>query len=195
VSLLEQLVGALEKDWRAEAREDQLPPAGDWIIWLILAGRGWGKTRCGAEWVRALAESGSVSRMALVGATASDVRDTMVEGECGLLSVAPNSFRPLYEPSKRRLTWPNGVQATMFASEEPDRLRGPQHGAAWCDELAAWRNIESTWENLQFGLRTGKRPRQVITTTPRPIKLLRELLKRDGQDVFGDTRPDDGQRQ
>ena len=124
-----------------------------------------------------------MSRIALVGPTAADVRDTMVEGESGLLAIAPNSNRPTYEPSKRRLTWPNGVQATMFSSEEPDRLRGPQHGAAWCDELGAWRNVRDTWDKLQFGLRLGKRPRQVITTTPKPIKLLKELVKRDGQDV------------
>ena len=99
----------------------------------------------------------------------------MVEGESGLLAIAPNSNRPIYEPSKRRLTWPNGVQAAMFSSEEPERLRGPQHGAAWCDELGAWRNVKATWDMLQFGLRLGKRPRQVITTTPKPIKLLREL--------------------
>jgi predicted phage terminase large subunit-like protein len=100
-----------------------------------------------------------------------------------LLAIAPNSNRPIYEPSKRRLVWPNGVQATLFSSEEPDRLRGPQHGAAWLDELAAFRNVKDTWDNLQFGLRLGRRPRQLITTTPRPIKLLRELLKRDGADL------------
>ena len=107
----------------------------------------------------------------------------MVEGESGILSICPNSNRPTYEPSKRRLTWPNGVIATMFSSEEPERLRGPQHGAAWCDELGAWRNVSETWSMLQFGLRLGKRPRQVITTTPKPIKLLRELVARYGQDV------------
>ena len=100
-----------------------------------------------------------------------------------MLAIAPNSNRPNYEPSKRRLTWPNGVQATMFSSEEPDRLRGPQHGAAWCDELCSWKNVRDVWDNLQFGLRLGKSPRQVITTTPKPIKLLKELVKRDGQDV------------
>lgn len=122
-------------------------------------------------------------RIALVGPTAADVRDTMVGGESGLLAICPDSNRPAYEPSKRRLTWPNGVQATLFSSEEPDRLRGPQHGAAWADELGAWRNVNATWDMLQFGLRLGKRPRQVITTTPKPIKLLKELVKREGADV------------
>jgi predicted phage terminase large subunit-like protein len=177
------LADLLETDWHAIARPEQLPPPGDWSTWLILSGRGSGKTRAGAEWVRALAEAASVARIALVGPTAADTRDTMLEGESGLLSLCPNSRRPLYESSKRRLTWPNGVQATLFSSEEPERLRGPQFGAAWCDELCAWRNVNATWDNLQFGLRLGKRPRQVITTTPKPIALLRDLVKRDGQDV------------
>ena len=142
-----------------------------------------GKSRSGSEWTRSLAEAASVSRIALVAPTAADARDVMVEGESGLLAIAPNSNRPVYEPSKRRLTWPNGVQAALFSSEEPERLRGPQHGAAWCDELAAWRNAEATWNNLQFGLRLGRKPRQVITTTPRPIRLLRDLLGRNGRDV------------
>jgi predicted phage terminase large subunit-like protein len=182
-SIFASLADAIESDWRSMARPEQLPPPGDWSTWLILAGRGAGKTRTGAEWVRSLAEAARVPRIALVGPTAADVRDTMVEGESGLLAIAPNSNRPTYEPSKRRLTWPNGVQATLFSSEEPDRLRGPQHGAGWLDELCSWRNVQETWDNLQFGLRLGKRPRQVITTTPKPIKLLKELVKRDGQDV------------
>jgi phage terminase large subunit-like protein len=179
MSTFSSIADALEHDWASKARPEQLPPPGNWTTWLVLAGRGWGKTRCGAEWVRSLAEAGSVARIALVGPTASDCRDTLVEGSSGLLSIAPNSNRPVYEPSKRRLTWPNGVQAAMFSSEEPERLRGPQHGAAWLDELAAWRNLDETWNTLQFGLRIGKRPRQVITTTPKPVKLLKELLKRE----------------
>ena len=183
-SAFASLADALESDWQALARPEQLPPPGDWSTWLILAGRGAGKTRTGAEWVRGLAEAASVARIALVGPTAADARDTMVEGDSGLLSIAPNSSRPLYEPSKRRLTWPNGVIATMFSSEEPERLRGPQHGAAWCDELGAWRNVEETWSMLQFGLRLGKQPRQVVTTTPKPIKLLRDLLKRSSSSAI-----------
>jgi phage terminase large subunit-like protein len=175
-SIFASIADALESDWRSFARPEQLPPPGDWSTWLILAGRGTGKTRTGAEWTRGLAEAAGVPRLALVGPTAADVRDTMVEGESGLLAICPNSNRPTYEPSKRRLTWPNGVQATLFSSEEPERLRGPQFGAAWCDELCAWRNVKDTWSNLQFGLRLGKKPRQVVTTTPKPIKLLRELI-------------------
>ena len=154
-SMFAQLATTLDDPWRSVARPEQLPPNGDWTTWLILAGRGWGKTRTGAEWVRSLAESGRAYRIALVGPTAADVRDVMVEGESGLLSICPGHFRPDYEPSKRRLTWPNGCIATMFSSEEPDRLRGPQHGAAWCDELAAWRNLDATWSMLQFGMRLG----------------------------------------
>ena len=146
-SIFAAIADALEFDWQAIARPEQLPPAGDWSVWLILSGRGAGKTRTGAEWVRSLAEVASVARIALVGPTAADVRDTMVEGE------------------------------------KPERLRRPQHAAAWCDELCSWRNVRDTWDNLQFGLRLGRRPRQVITTTPKPVKLLKEIVKRDGQDV------------
>ena len=117
-----------------------------------------------------------MSRMALVGPTSADVRDVMVGT---LLEIAPNSNRPLYEPSKRSLTWPNGCQAMAFSSEEPERIRGYGFELAWCDELAAWRNVNETWDLLQFTMRRGRRPRQVITTTPKPIPLLRSLLKRD----------------
>lgn len=176
-SIFARLASAIDNSWTSQARPEQLPPKGDWTTWLILAGRGFGKTRTGAEWVRSLAENSAVSRIALVGPTAADVRDVMVEGESGILSICPNWNRPAYEPSKRRLTWPNGVQAAMFSSEEPERLRGPQHGAAWCDELAAWRNVEETWSMLNFGLRIGTLPRTTITTTPKPIKILKELVK------------------
>jgi predicted phage terminase large subunit-like protein len=186
MSAYAKIADRIESDWAAIARPEQLPPPGDWLIWLILAGRGWGKSFTGAQWVRGIAEAGQVRHIALVGATAADVRDVMVEGPSGILSICPNSNRPLYEPSKRRVVWPNGVVATMFSSEEPERLRGPQHGAAWCDELAAWRNLSETWDQLQFGLRIGKRPRQVITTTPKPVKLLKALVKRaaEGGDVI-----------
>lgn len=155
-SIFANIADALESDWQSMARPEQLPPPGDWSVWLILAGRGSGKTRTGAEWVRGLAEAASVSRIALVGPTAADARDTMVEGESGILAVCPNSNRPVYEPSKRRLTWPNGVIATLFSSEEPERLRGPQHGAAWCDELGAWRNVNDTWSMLQLAFALAK---------------------------------------
>jgi len=162
--------------WRAWwARASQLPPAGAWRAWLLLAGRGFGKSRTGAEQVREWVWLDGYRRLALVGPTAADVRDVMVEGESGLLSVGPPQFRPRYEPSKRRLTWPNGAIATTYSADEPERLRGPQHDAAWCDELAVWRYPEA-WDMLMFGLRLGRDPRVVITTTPKPGKLIRELL-------------------
>lgn len=163
-------------DWATQARPEQLAPEGDWTHWLILAGRGWGKTRTGAETVRRWVEQG-YTRIALVGPTAADVRDVMVEGPAGVLNVWPDELRPVYEPSKRRITFHNGATATTFSAEEPDRLRGPQHDAAWCDEMAAWAKPEAMWSNLLMGLRLGTRPRTVITTTPRPIPLVRELLK------------------
>jgi len=179
LSLAGSLAAALaDGGWRAKARPSQLPPAGDWLGWLALAGRGWGKTWTGANWVHELVETRQARRIALVAPTAADVRDTIVEGVSGLLNTAPAWSRPVYEPSKRRLTWPNGAIATTFSSEEADRLRGPEHDAAWCDEVAAWTDPQATWDMLQFGLRLGKRPRWLCTTTPRPIALVKELLKR-----------------
>src|SRR5882672_8035314 len=170
------LVDALENSWSALARPNQLPPSSTWWqIWLLLAGRGFGKTRTLAEWVCGQAASGQASRIALVAATAADARDVLVEGESGILAVAPSWCRPVYEPSKRRLTWPNGAIATTFSAEEPERLRGPQHDAAVCDELGCWSHVE-TWDMLQFGLRLGQNPRCLVATTPRPTKLIRELL-------------------
>jgi phage terminase large subunit-like protein len=157
------------------AYAEQCPPPGDWQTWFALAGRGGGKTRGGAEYVRYLAETGRARRIALVGATAADARDVMVEGESGLLAISPPGYRPVYEPSKRRLTWPNGAMATTFSADEPERLRGPQHDAAWCDELGSWRRPEA-WSNLQFGLRLGARPRTIVTTTPKPAKLIKDLV-------------------
>ncbi len=183
MTMFAQLAETLEDDWLAHARREQLPPPGNWSIWLICAGRGFGKTRAGSEWVRTLAESATVDRIALCGPTAADVRDIMIEGESGILSVCPNHNRPIYESSKRRLTWSNGVIATAFSAEEPDRLRGPQHGASWCDELGSWANQQDAWDMLQFGMRLGKNPRTLVTTTPKPTKLLRELIARDGKDV------------
>jgi predicted phage terminase large subunit-like protein len=162
-------------DWRVWARPSQLPPEGDWRIWLLLAGRGFGKTRSGAEWVRAQVESGAALRIALVAPTARDARLVMVEGESGLLAIAPDTMRPVFEPSKRQLTWPNGAIATLFSADEPDRLRGPQFDAAWCDELAAWRYPQA-WDMLMMALRLGTNPRVVVTTTPKPVKLVRALL-------------------
>ena len=166
---------ALLHDWTFWARDNQLAPPGDWRVWLLQAGRGFGKSRAGAEWVREQVESGRGRRVALVGATTADVRDVIVEGESGVLAVSPPWFRPLYEPSKRRLTWPNGAIATTYSADEPERLRGPQHDAAWCDELAAWRYPEA-WDMLMFGLRLGADPRAVVTTTPKPTAIMRRLL-------------------
>jgi len=164
----------LLRDWSVWGRADQQPPPGAWRTWLILAGRGWGKSRTGAEWVRAMATSGRARRIALVARTAADVRDVLVEGESGLLAIHRADERPTWEPSRRRLTWPNGAIATTYSAEEPDQLRGPQHDAAWCDELAAWRYPDA-WDQLQMGLRLGTDPRVVVTTTPRPTPLVRAL--------------------
>ncbi|MGH6996176.1 MAG: terminase large subunit domain-containing protein, partial [Stellaceae bacterium] len=170
-------------DWELWARPNQLPPLGDWRVWLLLAGRGFGKTRSGAEFVRARVEAGLAARVALVGPTAADVRDVMIEGESGLLAISRDDFRPLYEPSKRRLAWPNGAVALAFSADEPERLRGPQHDLAWCDELASWR-YAAAWDNLLLGLRLGADPRAVVTTTPRPTKLVRDVLASPGTIVM-----------
>jgi phage terminase large subunit-like protein len=165
----------LEHEFSWQPRDAQKPPPGDWRVWLLLAGRGFGKTRAGAEFVRGEIEAGRARRVALVAPTALDARNIMVEGESGLLAVAPPYDRPVYEPSKHRLTWPNGAIAETFSADEPDRLRGPQHDLAWCDELAAWR-YPGAWDMLLFGLRLGADPRVVVTTTPRPTRLIRALL-------------------
>lgn len=164
-------------DWRGIwARDSQLVPRGDWFVWLILAGRGYGKTRTGAESVRELVESGRASRIALIAPTSADARDTMVEGESGLLAVSPPWFKPKYEPSKRRVTWPNGVRATLFSAEEPERTRGPQHDLIWGDEPASWASKE-VWDNAVMGLRLGKRPIAIITGTPKPVPMVLDLMK------------------
>jgi len=173
--LSEREAAHLLHDWSLWARDKQLPPAGDWRVWLILAGRGFGKTRTGAEWVRGLAVSGRAGRLALVGETAADARDVMVEGESGLLACCPPWARPRYEPSRRRVTWPNGAVATCFSADDPDQLRGPQFDAAWADEIAKWRH-EAAWDNLMLGLRLGADPRCVATTTPKPRRWLTRLM-------------------
>src|SRR5690625_4816735 len=160
-------------DWDLWARPAQRLPAGDWQTWLTLAGRGWGKTRVGAETVRRKVETGQAGRVALVAATSADARDVMVEGESGILAVSPPWNMPRYEPSKRRLTWPNGAVATTYSADEPNRLRGPQHDFAWADELAAWRFDQEAWDMLMFGLRLGTDPRAIVTTTPRPTALIK----------------------
>lgn len=162
-------------DWQFLARPDQLPPAGDWRTWFVRTGRGWGKTRTAAEWVRDQVANHGRRRIALVAATAADARDVMVEGQSGILSCYPDAERPLYEPSKRRITWPNGAIATTYSADEPERLRGPQHDAAWADEVAAWNSAREAWDMLMFGLRLGTDPQVVVTTTPKPLSLLREI--------------------
>jgi phage terminase large subunit-like protein len=161
--------------WR-HARADQRPPLGDdWLTWLVRGGRGGGKTRTGAEWTNRIIKV--APRFALIAPTGPDARDIMVEGESGILATAKPENRPTWEPSKRKLTWPNGAVGHTFSGEEPDRLRGPQHHAAWVDEPAHIPLIEEVWSNLLFGLRLGKRPRICATTTPVPSKWMKELVK------------------
>mgnify|MGYP002777011141 CR=1 FL=1 len=178
---------ALRYHWRLWARAAQLAPPGDWRIWLICAGRGFGKTRAGAEWVRELVRRQPDARIALVGASLAEARAVMVEGESGLLDTSPPEFAPVFEPSLRRLQWPNGAQAFLYSAAEPESLRGPQHHAAWCDEVAKWENASDramrAWDNLQLGLRLGDRPRIAATTTPRAVPLMRRLLEGNGKDL------------
>jgi phage terminase large subunit-like protein len=190
----EQVIGSLSDaerrqamyDWAVWRRDKQTTPPGDWRVWLILAGRGFGKTRTGAEFIREQVTRGRHGRVALVGATAADVRDTMVEGESGLLAVFPPGERPRYEPSKRRVTFHNGAVASAFSADEPDRLRGPNHDLAWADELAAWRYSDA-WDQLMLGLRIGDHPRVVVTTTPRPTELIRRLARSEDGTVHVTT--------
>lgn len=180
-------IAAIYADWQIWARDDQLPPLSSdgglpWRTWLVLGGRGAGKTRAGAEWIRAQAlgmpplADAQAMRIALVGETLGDVRSVMVEGVSGLLAIHRDDERPHFEPSKQQLRWPNGAVAQMFSAESPEGLRGPQFSAAWCDEIAKWRDGETAWDMLQFALRLGARPRVVATTTPRPVPLLKRLL-------------------
>ena len=189
-SLTDLEASVLLHDWPFWARRNQILPTGGWTHWLILAGRGFGKTRTGAEWVRMLVEKELASRIALIAPTALDARHTMVEGESGLLAISPAWNRPLFEPSKRMLTWPNGAQATLYSADQPERLRGPQHDAAWADELCAWRYADTAWDMLMFGLRLGKNPRTCITTTPKPTSLIKGLLTQPNVHVTKGTTYD-----
>ena len=178
----------LNNQWLYWARPgQQLPPEGvDFRNWLILGGRGAGKTRAGAEWVRALAMGffepvfRRCHRIAIVAANFDEARLVMIEGVSGLLAIHPDHERPRFEPSKRTLTWKNGTVAQVFSAEEPEGLRGPQFDAAWCDELAKWKKADAAWMNLQMALRLGDVPQAIITTTPRPTKLIRTLMKDAG---------------
>lgn len=172
--LTPEQASSLLYDWEFWARPDQLLPPGDWLTWLILAGRGFGKTRSGAETVRAWVRSG-FRFVNIVAPTADDARDICIEGESGILAICPKHERPFYRVSKSRLEWPNGARSLIFTADEPERLRGKQHEKLWCDELASWRYAEA-WDQAQMGLRLGRNPQSVVTTTPRPIQIIRELI-------------------
>lgn len=173
-SLSEAETAWLLDDWAFWARPDQIAPEGEWTTWLVLGGRGAGKTRAGAEWIRGLVTRGEASRIALIGETFGDVREVMIDGPSGVCALG--GVRPRYETSRKRLLWPNGAVAQAFSASEPESLRGPQFDAAWADEIGKWRYTEAAWDMLQFGLRLGERPRQVVTTTPRPAPILKRLL-------------------
>jgi phage terminase large subunit-like protein len=181
-NLTKEEAEAARHEWLLQGRLEQLPPKGDWHGWLLIGGRGSGKTRAGSEWVNAMVRGlpvfaqGRVGAIALVGETMADVRDVMVEGPSGILAASRPGQRPKFEVSRRRLTWPNGATALLFSSEDPDSLRGPQFEAAWLDELAKWKHDEATFDMLQFALRLGDWPRQLITTTPKPTHLIKRLL-------------------
>ena len=173
--LTQKQVDELLWDWAFWARPEQLLPPGDWITWLILAGRGFGKTRTGAETVRQWVREGS-TLVNLIGATADDARDIMIEGESGILAICTKDERPIYVPSKRRLEWPKtGATSLIFTADEPERLRGKQHEKLWADELAAWRYPEA-WDQASLGLRLGLHPQALVTTTPKPTKLIKTLV-------------------
>lgn len=181
----------LKHTWEFWAREDQLEPKGDWDYWIFNAGRGAGKTRSGAEWVRHKVKQG-LKRIACVAPTKGDIRRVMVEGESGLLNVCwehDKTYRgakmgyPVWAPTNNTLSWENGAKVEFFSAEDPERLRGPQFHAAWADEVAAWRNQQDVWDMLQFTLRLGRKPTVMVTTTPKPTKLMRYLLKSDRSHV------------
>jgi phage terminase large subunit-like protein len=172
--------------WALSRRPNQTPPDGDWSVWLIMAGRGFGKTRTGAEWVREQIMRLGAIRVALVAPTAADARDVMVQGESGLIACCERyGIRAHYKPSLRRVDFPNGAVAFLYSADEPERLRGPQHHLGWGDEIAAWRRPEA-WDQLQFGMRLGQHPQTIGTTTPKPVDLVRTLLKRS-TDGTGDV--------
>jgi phage terminase large subunit-like protein len=172
-SLTEAQTTALAHDWQFWARDKQRLPTADFFVWLILAGRGFGKTRTGAETVRLWAKDNAYVN--LIGATADDARDIMIEGESGILAICPDGERPDYVASKRQLKWPNGSISLIFTADEPERLRGKQHYKVWADELGSWRYPEA-WEQAMLGLRLGEKPQAIVTTTPRPTKLLIDLI-------------------
>ncbi len=174
---------ALAADWTQQARPAQIAPEGDWRIWMLMAGRGFGKTRAGAEWVRGIAEGDGRARIALIGASPAEARAVMVEGESGLLSIAPDWNRPMWHPALRRLEWRSGAVAFVQGASDPEALRGPQFSHAWADEIGKWPLGMAAWSNLELALRLGAHPRVVATTTPRPVPLVRAILGRVGADA------------
>lgn len=167
--------------WEHVARAEQLPPPGDWRVWMIMAGRGFGKTRAGAEWVRMIADANPGARIALVSSSLAEARAVMVEGESGLLAICRPGHKPIYEPSLHRIRFASGAQAQLFSAAEPEGLRGPQHSHAWCDEIGKWplahQRATRCWDNLLLGLRLGDDPRVAVTTTPRAVPLVQRLAK------------------
>lgn len=166
------------------AMPHQAPPDGEWRSWIILGGRGAGKTRAGAEWVRALAEASQIDgppiRIALIAETMAQARDVMVFGDSGILAVCPPKAKPVWQAGRNALVWPNGTSAQIFSAFDPESLRGPQFHAAWADEFAKWPKARATWDNLQFALRLGNQPRALVTTTPRNVTALRTLIEAEG---------------
>lgn len=175
-SLSDHEKATLKWDWKFWARPNQLPPEGEWNTWLVMAGRGFGKTRMGSEWVRNLAHSNPGCRIALVAETAADARDVMIKGDSGLLNCDPTLDEDSWSPTNRCLSWPNGSKAYTYNGTTPDQLRGPQHHFAWVDELAKFEYMQDAWDQLQFGLRLGMHPQCLVTTTPRPLPLIKKLV-------------------
>jgi phage terminase large subunit-like protein len=174
-----------EEEWATWAHEGQETPKGDWRVWLMMAGRGFGKTKAGAEWVSAMARADGSLRIALVGATLEDVRKVMVEGESGLIKTAQLREDVIWVPSRGTLTFASGAMAFAYSGEDPEKLRGPEHHFAWCDELAKWRYAEAAWNNLMLGLRLGEKPRTLVTTTPQPLPLLKRLIAEESTHLSG----------
>ena len=178
-----------DEHFHLTAHDGQLPPEGQWLVWLVMGGRGFGKTRAGAEWVRHITSNDPLARIALVATSLGEARSVMVEGESGLIACSPDDAKPVFEPSLHRLRWPNGAQAFLYSATEPESLRGPQHSHAWCDEVGKWPQSHdraiTCWNNLLLGLRLGSDQRIVATTTPRNTPLLRRLMESEDTIVSG----------
>lgn len=178
--LTDEEAAALIHEWHFWARPNQIAPEGDWLTWLVMAGRGFGKTRCGAEWIREKIKTSKTGIGALIGATGNDVRDVMIFGPAGIMSICPDDEKPEYKQQWRKLVFPNGAEVFLYSALEPDRLRGPQHEFVWGDEIAAWRYAQETWDMAAMGLRLGQTPQAMATTTPRPTKFIKSLVKENG---------------